>query len=57
MANTVERLFSACKHIFTDQQNHMSPIMFEALIFLKVNQDFWDESMVAVVMKIMNQGG
>ena len=50
-SNTVERLFSACKHILTDQRKHMSPIMFEALIFLKVNQKFWDVSMVAMAMK------
>jgi hypothetical protein len=50
-SNTVERLFSACKHILTDQRKHMSPIMFEALIFLKINQECWDESMVALAMK------
>jgi hypothetical protein len=29
----------------------MSPIMFEALIFLKINLECWDERMVALAMK------
>jgi hypothetical protein len=50
-SNSVERLFSACKHILSDQRKHMSPIMFEALIFLKINRECWDESMVELAMK------
>ena len=50
-SNTVERLFSACKHVLTDERKCMSPIMFEALIFLKVNKEFWDLPMVAKAMK------
>ena len=49
--NTVERLFSACKHVLTDGRKRMSPIMFEALVFLKVNKKFWDLPMVAKAMK------
>lgn len=40
-SNTVERLFSACKHILTD----------ERLIFLKVNRELWDLAMVANAIK------
>ena len=50
-SNTVERVFSACKHILTDERKCMSPIMFESLIFLKVNKNFWDCRMVAKAMK------
>ncbi len=50
-SNVVERLFSACKHVLTDQRKCMSPIMFEALIFLKVNREIWDLAMVATAMK------
>lgn len=50
-SNTVERLFSACKHVLTDQRKHRSPIMFEALMFLKVNRKYWDVIMVATAMK------
>ena len=50
-SNTVKRVFSACKHILTDERKCMSPIMFESLIFLKVNKNFWDCRMVAKAMK------
>ena len=50
-SNTVERLFSLCKYVLTDQRKCMSPIMFEALIFLKVNRELWDVSLVAKAMK------
>lgn len=50
-SNTVERLFSSCKHILTDLRKHMSPIMFEALIFLKINRKLWDAPMVATAIK------
>lgn len=50
-SNIVERLFSACKHILTDQRKHMSPIMFMALIFLKISRKLWGIPMVASAMK------
>lgn len=56
-SNTVERLFSACKHVLTDEQKCMSPIMFEALIFLKINKEFWDLTMVAKAMKNQDPRG
>ena len=50
-SNTVERLFSLCKHVLTDTRKCMSPIMFESLIFLQVNRQYWDLQMVAIAMK------
>jgi hypothetical protein len=50
-SNTVERLFSTCKHVLTDQRKCMSPIMFEDLLFLKVNREMWDLPMVTIAMK------
>ena len=46
-SNTVERLFSTCKHVLTDSRKSMSPIIFEAIIFLKVNKIFWNVKMIA----------
>lgn len=56
-SNTVERLFSACKYVLTDQRKSMSPIMFEALMFLQVNRDFWDLPMLAKAMKNQSPRG
>ena len=50
-SNTVKRLFRTCKYVLTDQRKCMPPILFEALIFLKVNRDFWHLPMVALAMK------
>ena len=37
-----ERLFSLAKHILTDTRKTTSSLLFEALIFLKVNRSLWD---------------
>ena len=42
--HTLERLF-------TDQRKCMLPIMLEALLFLKVNREMWDLTIVAIAMK------
>ena len=36
----------------TDQRKSMSPLIFETILFLKVNRQFWDVSMVAKAMKM-----
>ena len=38
----VERLWSEAKFVLTAHRAKMSPIVFEALIFLKFNQQYWD---------------
>lgn len=45
-AAEVERLWSICKYILTNQRKSLTPLMFEALTFLKVNKRFWDLPMV-----------
>ena len=54
-SNTVETLFSTAKHILTDLRKAMSPIMFEAILFLKINRGYWDLPMVASAMKSDNK--
>ena len=50
-SNTVERLFSAARWIMMDLWRQMSPIMFEAMLYLKTNHEFWDIQMLAEAMK------
>jgi hypothetical protein len=50
-SNTVERLFSTSRYVLTDQRKRMSPIMFEAFMFLKFNRNDWNLTMVASAMK------
>jgi hypothetical protein len=45
-----ERLFSLAKHIMTDTRKSATPILFEALLFLKVNYDLWDAYSVGKAM-------
>ena len=41
-AAEVERLWSIAKHILTEERRGMlSPLIFESLIFLKMNLDYW----------------
>jgi hypothetical protein len=44
---TIERLFSDSKHILTDQRKSMSPILFEAILYLKKNRSLWTAETVA----------
>jgi len=46
----VERLFSVAGNILTTGRRSLTPMMFESLLFLKVNRDYWDESNVAAAM-------
>lgn len=38
------------KHILTDTRKNTSPMLFEALIFLKVNRSLWDATTVGKAM-------
>lgn len=42
----VERLWSIAGYILTDNRKHMAPQLFEALIFLRMNERLWDDEMV-----------
>eukprot|EP00977_Amphora_coffeiformis_P004702 scaffold1007_cov176-Amphora_coffeaeformis.AAC.8 len=42
----VERLFSRCKRVMTADRRRMHPRIFEAIVFLKKNEDFWNIKLV-----------
>jgi hypothetical protein len=52
-AAEVERLWSVARYVITDLRIRLSPVMFEALLFLKVNKDYWDKYLVAEAMKLV----
>ncbi len=46
-----ERHFSLAKHIVIDTRKQTTPALFEALLTLKVNREWWDKYSVAAAMK------
>ena len=52
-----ERLFSLAKHILTDTRKCTAPILFEALLFLKVNSHLWDAYSIGKAMGRMHERG
>ncbi len=40
-AAEVERLWSVAKNVLKDNRKSMTPLLFEALLFLKVNNSYW----------------
>lgn len=46
--NTVEGLFSKARSVISDFRKRMSPVPFEALLFLKMNREFQDIQTVAI---------
>ena len=51
-SNCCERLFSEAKYVMVPQRRGMTPAIFEALLFLKKNLDFWGVATVATAMKM-----
>ena len=45
-AAEIERVWSMANFILVKERNSMSPIMFEALIFLKFNFSYWDDALI-----------
>ena len=41
-AAEVERLWLIAKYILSNTRSRMTPHLFQALIFLKVNHEYWD---------------
>ena len=41
-AAEVERLWSIAKHVLTNNRSRLTPAMFETLLFLKMNDKYWD---------------
>lgn len=48
----VERLWSTAKYILSENRQSMTPELFEALLFLKLNSRFWDVSLVSDAYKL-----
>ncbi len=46
----VERLWSLAKYILADTRKCTSPLAFEAVLFLKVNANYWNEHTVQLSM-------
>ncbi len=42
----MERVFSFAKYVLSDNRRCMTPQLFEALMFLKINSRFWDAALV-----------
>ena len=42
----VERLWSLVSYILPDHRKSMQPIHVEALVFLTVNESYWDKALV-----------
>lgn len=51
-SSSVERSFSAARWILTSLRKTMSPILFESILFLRMNRDLWDLKLVAAAMKL-----
>ena len=41
-AAEVERLWSLAKNVLTNSRSRLTPVLFETLLFLKVNEGYWD---------------
>ena len=41
-AAEVERLWSIAKYILSNTRSRLTPNLFQALMFLKINQEYWD---------------
>ena len=48
----VERLWSVADRYVDGSRNSTSPLLMEAMIFLKFNKDFWDEKTIVDAYKI-----
>lgn len=48
---SVECLFSSAKYVMKERRNRMTPVMFEAIIFLKTNRACWSSRLVAKAIK------
>ena len=51
-SSSVERLFSVSRWILTRLRSRMSPILFESLLFFKLNRSLWDLKLVSAAIKL-----
>ena len=52
-AAEVERLWSVAANILTDNRKNTSPVLFESLIFLRMNSRLWDVHLVKEAFHMM----
>lgn len=53
----VERLWSVAKYILIDPRKGITPQTFEALLFLKINKDYWNLELVVKAIAMARQQG
>ena len=51
-SNMVKRLFSRFKYVLTLLRNSMSPITFEEIMFLKMNEIMWGDKTVQAALRM-----
>jgi hypothetical protein len=54
-AAEVERLWSVASYVLTDQRSRMTPMLFEAILFLRYNERFWNQGMVTKAIVIAKE--
>ena len=47
----VQRLWSTAKYVLTEERSKLKPLLFEAILFLKYNQRFWGDQLVAEAIR------
>ena len=51
----VERLFSKCRHVFSDWRRRMLPETLENIVYLSVNRKWWDIRDVAAIARNVDE--
>ena len=49
----MKRLWFIAQFILMEHRMGMSPVLFKSLLFLRVNEKFWDIDLVAEAMRIL----
>ena len=42
----VERMWSKAGNLLSDSRRSMMPLIFETIIFLNINRDYWDDNLI-----------
>ena len=55
-AAEIDRLWSIAKYILTDTRSRLTSAMFETILFLKTNEEYWDMAMVMEAYTMVKMG-
>ena len=55
-AAEIDRLWSIAKYILTDTRSRLTSVMFETILFLKTNEEYWDMAMVMEAYTMVKMG-